>query len=115
LNEEKISLPYPTSLEDAITKLKKFQNEDFLIFIVKKFVHLPCDSIFICLTTEENLQCLTSYTVMFTDGTFEYAPKFFLQLYTIHGYKNGIYIPLVYIFLKVLSKLRIKENLKFGG
>lgn len=92
--------PYPTSSEDAITKINEFQDADFLMFRGKKFVHLPDDSTFICLTTEENLQCLTSCTDVFTDGTFEYAPKFFLQLYTIHGYKKGIYVPLVYFFLK---------------
>ena len=27
------------------------------------------------------------------------CPKFFTQLYTIHGYKNGNYIPLVFILL----------------
>lgn len=92
--------PYPTSFEDAITKINEFQDADYLMFRGKKFVHLPDDSTFICLTTEENLQCLTSCTDVFTDGTFEYAPIFFLQLYTIHGYKNGIYVPLVYFFLK---------------
>ncbi|XP_050066386.1 uncharacterized protein LOC126555513 [Aphis gossypii] len=91
---------YPSSLEDAITQLNELQNEEFLMFRGEKFVHLPEDSTFICLTTKENLQCLTSCTDVFTDGTFEYAPKFFLQLYTIHGYKNGIYVPLVYFFLK---------------
>uniref|UniRef100_A0A2S2NZS4 MULE transposase domain-containing protein n=1 Tax=Schizaphis graminum TaxID=13262 RepID=A0A2S2NZS4_SCHGA len=96
--------PYPTSFEDAITKINEFQDADFLMFRGKKFVHLPDDSTFICLTTEENLQCLTSCTDIFTDGTFEYAPKFFLQLYTIHGYKNGIYVPLVYFFLKNKTK-----------
>ncbi|XP_025208149.1 uncharacterized protein LOC112603676 [Melanaphis sacchari] len=87
--------PYPTSSEDAITKINEFQDADFLMFRGEKFVHLPEDSTFICLTTKENLQCLTSCTDVFTDGTFEYAPKFFLQLYTIHGYKNGIYAHLV--------------------
>ena len=31
------------------------------------------------------------------DGTFKYCPKFFQQLHTIHGYKNGNYIPLVFV------------------
>ncbi|CAG2205087.1 unnamed protein product [Mytilus edulis] len=33
------------------------------------------------------------------DGTFKFCPKFFKQLYTIHGFKNGNYIPLVFILL----------------
>ncbi|CAI6371936.1 unnamed protein product [Macrosiphum euphorbiae] len=48
--------PYPTSSEDAITKINEFQDADFLMFRGEKFVHLPEDSTFICLTTEKNLQ-----------------------------------------------------------
>ncbi|KAF0707685.1 Uncharacterized protein FWK35_00035069, partial [Aphis craccivora] len=54
--------PYPTSFEDAIIKINEFQDADYLMFRGKRFVHLPDDSTFICLTTEENLQCLTSCT-----------------------------------------------------
>jgi len=57
--------PYPTSSEDAITKINEFQDADLLMFRGEKFVHLPEDSTFICLTTEENLQCLTSCTDIF--------------------------------------------------
>ena len=33
------------------------------------------------------------------DGTFKCCTKFFYQLYTIHGYKNGQYVPLVFALL----------------
>jgi len=36
----------------------------------------------------------------FDDGTFNYASKYFIQLHTIHGYKNGYYLPLDYFFLQ---------------
>jgi hypothetical protein len=36
---------------------------------------------------------------MFIEGTFKCCPKFFEQLYTIHGYSNGHYIPLVFALL----------------
>lgn len=98
---------FPTSLEDSITQLKELQNEDFLMIRGKKFIHLPDDCSFVCITTEENLLCLTSCANIFADGTFDYAPKFFLQLYTIHGYKNGFYVPLVYFFLKDKFKKNI--------
>jgi hypothetical protein len=34
------------------------------------------------------------------DGTFDYCTKYFTQLFTIHGYFNGHYIPLVFCLLK---------------
>lgn len=36
---------------------------------------------------------------MFGDGTFDKAPKFFTQMYTLHTLKNGYYLQLVYCFL----------------
>ncbi|CAG2193079.1 unnamed protein product [Mytilus edulis] len=52
--------------------------------------------IFTCTT---NLECLCYVEEIFMDGTFKFCPKFFKQLYTIHGFKNGNYIPLVFILL----------------
>ena len=47
-----------------------------------------------------NLECLCNeVTDISVDGTFECCPKFFYQLYTIHGYKNGNYVPLIYVLL----------------
>jgi hypothetical protein len=40
---------------------------------------------FLCTVSEE----------IFADGTYKCCPKYFKQLYTIHGFKNGHYIPLV--------------------
>ena len=36
---------------------------------------------------------------IYADGTFKCYPKFFTQLYTIHGFKNGHYLQLVYCLL----------------
>ena len=54
----------------------------------------------VILSCATNLKILTN-TVdeIFVDGTFECCPKFFYQLYTIHGLSNGHYIPLVYALL----------------
>lgn len=41
---------------------------------------------------------------IFVDGTFEYCTKFFYQLFTIHGFKNGHYIPLLFCLLPNKSK-----------
>jgi hypothetical protein len=53
--------------------------------------------IFTCVT---NLKCLSDQIKdIFIDGTFKCCPKFFLQLYTIHGCENGNYVPLVFVLL----------------
>jgi hypothetical protein len=51
----------------------------------------------IVFTCRKNLECLCSVTELFMDGTYTFCPKFFKQLYTIHGFQNGHYVPLVFI------------------
>ena len=50
--------------------------------------------IFLCTVSEE----------IFADGTYKCCPKYFKQLYTIHGFKNGHYIPLVFCLLPSKSE-----------
>lgn len=58
--------------------------------------------IFSCNT---NLKCLCNEMCdIFIDGTFKYCPKFFFQLYSIHGCKNGNYIPLVFALLPLKTE-----------
>ncbi|XP_068242338.1 uncharacterized protein [Palaemon carinicauda] len=57
--------------------------------------------IFSCLT---NLMTLCNVHELFMDGTFQYCPKFFMQMYTIHGFQNGHYVPLVFMLLPGRSK-----------
>jgi hypothetical protein len=52
--------------------------------------------IFSCHT---NLKFLSTCSRICVDGTFSYCTKFFKQLFTIHGYKNGHYVPLVFALL----------------
>jgi hypothetical protein len=55
------------------------------------------DSHIIIFSCTSNLRVLcTQVKEIFIDGTFKCCPKFFEQLYTIHGYSNGHYIPLVF-------------------
>ena len=61
-----------------------------------KIVNLYGIIIFTC---ETNLECLCSVEELFMDGTFKCCSKFFTQLYTVHGYRNGNYVPLVFILL----------------
>jgi len=44
----------------------------------------------------ENLKFLCSNEKILLDCTFNYGTKYFLQLFTIHGFKNQNYIPLVF-------------------
>ena len=38
---------------------------------------------------------------LFIDGTFKWCPKYFSQMYTLHGCINGNYVPLLYALLPV--------------
>jgi hypothetical protein len=49
---------------------------------------------FLCTVSEE----------IFADGTYKCCPKYFKQLYRIHGFKNGHYIPLVFCLLPSKSE-----------
>jgi hypothetical protein len=41
---------------------------------------------------------------IFIDGTFKYCPKYFYQLYSLHGCKNGNAIALVFALLPAKSE-----------
>lgn len=58
----------------------------------------PENDIFI-FTTIENLTVLCDACEVFGDGTFDFAPKFFEQLYTLHVFKNGYCIQVTFCFL----------------
>lgn len=55
-------------------------------------------------TTETNLKFICQDVHLFGDGTFQYCAKFFHQLYTLHAYKNGQYVPCVFFLLPSKSK-----------
>jgi hypothetical protein len=46
-----------------------------------------------------NLKFLSTSSRIYVDGTFSYCIKNFKQLFTVHGYKNGHYVPLVFALL----------------
>lgn len=87
----------PNSTEevfDCLENLKPLTNkkEDFLL------VNSASDKVvvFSCLT---NLEFLCSVDVVYMDGTFDFCTKYFMQFFTIHGFKNGHYVPLVFALL----------------
>lgn len=93
----KVLPPIPKSLNEAIAQISDLavltnKNEQF------KFVdHL---NNIILITCKSNLNFLCNYnTYIFGDGTFTYKPSYFYQMYGIHVYKNGFYIPLIIAFL----------------
>jgi hypothetical protein len=55
----------------------------------------------IMFTYQKNLECLSE---LFMDGIYKCCPKFFKQLYTIHGLRNGHYVPLVFVLLSGKSE-----------
>ena len=75
-------------------ELKSSNNEDM---IYKNDI----DTKIIKFTTESNLRFLCQDVHLFADGTFQYCPKYFYQLYTIHAFKNGQYhyVPCVFFLL----------------
>lgn len=60
-----------------------------------------------------NLKFLSSTSSWYVDGTFEYCPRFFTQLFTILGLKNGYYIPLVFCLLPNKTSLSYYQVFKY--
>ena len=56
-------------------------------------------------STETNLKFVSEPDIhLFADGTFQYCPKFYYQLYTIHVFRNGQYIPCAFFLLPDKTK-----------
>jgi len=71
----------------------------------------------IIFSCETNLSFLCRSETMYVDRTFSYCLIFFLQLFTLHGFINNHYVPLVFCLLpyknqetyfKVLSVITTK-------
>ncbi|CAI6349412.1 unnamed protein product [Macrosiphum euphorbiae] len=71
--------------------------------------------IFSCKT---NIDLLKELDVLYMDGTFNYSDKYYTQLYTIHGIKNGVYIPLMFCLLPNKEKktyIALLKTIKIAG
>lgn len=67
----------------------------------------------IMFTTQSNMEFFCKNDVeIFIDGTFKYCPKFYYQLYTFLGYKNGRYVPSVFCLLPAKLKESYKNMFK---
>jgi hypothetical protein len=71
----------PQTLEDTIDILSA-EGNNITNFNDEKCCHISSNKNFILFTCKVNLHMLCDNTHVFGDGTFHYAPKFFLQLYT---------------------------------
>ncbi|CAH1726302.1 unnamed protein product [Aphis gossypii] len=58
----------------------------------------------IIFSCEKNLHFLSNVENVYVDGMFKYSARFFEQMFTIHGYKNDHYVPLVFCLLVDKSK-----------
>jgi len=86
----------PTNLNEVINvmserQIKTVQDENFILVV-------DSDNKIICFSTKSILKLLCTVEKIFVDRTFTYCAKYFLQLFTIHIFKNGHYVPLVYFF-----------------
>lgn len=90
--------PLPRSASEVHEAVEKFsaktcKGEDFV------FINNSVDNV-IVFSTESNIRALCDMCCIYMDGTFSYCAKYFKQLFTIHGLKNGHYIPLAFCLLR---------------
>jgi hypothetical protein len=78
-------------------ELKSSNNEDMIYTN-------DIDTKIIMFTTESNQRFLCQDVHLFADGTFQYCPKYFYQLYTIHAFKNGQYVPCFFFFFRIKQR-----------
>jgi hypothetical protein len=97
----------PRNIKEVQQALGKFcpktnQNEKFLL-------ENNINENMVIFSTKTNLKHLCKSEMLYVDGTFDYCTKYFTQLFTIHGYFNGHYIPLVFCLLKDKRELTYRK------
>jgi hypothetical protein len=94
------------ALEDIKERIITNRKENFLMIndVESNIIIFSCDV---------NLKHLCRCTRTFMDGTFKYCPKYFLQLFTLHGYYNRHYNPFAFCCLTILLNKCKEINLKF--
>jgi len=92
----------PKSFEQTFADLGESQG-DFVTNRKECFCFVG-DNDMVVLTTVTNLCTLATCDYVLADGTFDYSPKHFAQLYGVHGYKDGYYMRLVFAALRNKEK-----------
>ena len=80
---------------EALQQYDMFSSKD------EKMIHINnSETNIIMFSTETNLKFVSEPDIhLFADGTFQYCPNFYYQLYTIHVFRNGQYIPCAFFLL----------------
>jgi len=87
-------------VHDVVDEVNTKTNKDESLLLIN-----DRDAEIIIFSTYLNMECLcNSMSELFIDGTFMCCPRYFYQLYTIHGCKNGNYVPLLYCLLPSKSE-----------
>jgi len=87
-------------VHDVVDEVNTKTNKDESLLLIH-----DRDAEIIIFSTYLNMECLcNSMSELFIDGTFMCCPRYFYQLYTIHGCKNGNYVPLLYCLLPSKSE-----------
>ncbi|KAL4153054.1 hypothetical protein QTP88_000887 [Uroleucon formosanum] len=106
----KILPPFPKSIEEIQLLLDERgvqtnRDELFLLINNKELKYI----VFSCIS---NLKALALSKWLYIDGTFSYCPKYFTQMFIIHGFINGYYIPLAICLLSDKSTISYANCLK---
>lgn len=96
-SRRKLLPPLPQSIEEVHSSLehlvpKTTRGENFVLVNNQ-------ETRVIVFGAKSNLNILCSSDIIYADGTFQYCPKYFFQLFTLHGYVNNNYVPLVFCLL----------------
>lgn len=77
-------------VHETLSNINTKQGKPFLLINNEEKLIL----VFSC---QSNMRFLCEVNDLYMDETFKYAAIFFMQMFTIHGMKNGLYIPLVFV------------------
>ncbi|XP_057336265.1 uncharacterized protein LOC130674850 isoform X2 [Microplitis mediator] len=121
-------LPKPASLSRAINRVRAVDNPQLINPASRGDLEIPDElknthggelfllhdsggdkKRFMIFTTLRNLNYLSTCDQWLGDGTFRSVPGIFVQLYCIHGFKNGKSLPLIYILAPNKTQ-RLYEN-----
>lgn len=99
-----------------VASMMMIYNSFYFFFSGENELHVNnTDSGIVIVTIRQNLKYLATPDLqILSDGTFQYCPRFFLQMYTLVGYSNGQYIPSVIALLPSKSRKtfrRIFQNI----